>query len=135
MKRKINIGIIAVVALFFASCTAQSRLATRISAEWEIEKYENRTAGGSISSIENAGTITFNNNGRGTQSFTTAIAHGGHSSGSDFRWTNTANTVSITSQEAQFPKVWIIVESGRSKQKWYSTDSEGNVQVMDLKKK
>jgi hypothetical protein len=135
MKRKINIGIIAVIAILFASCTAQSRLATRISAEWEIEKYENRTAGGSISSIENAGTIIFNNNGRGTQAFTTAIAHGGQSSGSDFRWTNTANTVSITSQEAQFPKVWIIVESGRSKQKWFSTDSEGNVQVMDLKKK
>jgi hypothetical protein len=135
MKRKINIVIFSLVALFLASCSAQSRLASRIGGEWEIEKYENRTAGGSTSSIENAGTIIFNSNGRGTQAFTTAIAHGGQSSGSDFRWTNTVNTVSITSQESQYPKVWIIVESGRNKQRWFSTDSEGNVQVMNLKKK
>jgi hypothetical protein len=135
MKRKINFGMITVVALFFVACSAQSRLASRISGEWEIVKYENRSAGGSTSSVENAGTISFNNNGRGNQVFTTSIAHAGQTSGSEFRWTNTANTVSITSEEAQFPKVWIIVESGRNKQGWFSTDSEGNVQVMNLKKK
>ena len=124
-----------ILAFALASCTAQGRLASRISAEWDIEKYEVRTAGGTSTSVENAGSITFRSNGRGTQTFTTAIAHAGQSSDSEFRWDNTSNTVSITGPDAQYPKVWIIVSSGRSKQEWYSTDSQGNVQIMHLRKR
>ena len=134
MKTGIKITLI-ILAFALASCTAQGRLASRISAEWDIEKYESRTANGSSTIVENAGTITFMSNGRGNQSFTTAIAHGGQSSESEFRWENTAKTVSIISQDAQYPRVWIVVESGRSKQEWYSTDGQGNVQVMHLRKK
>jgi hypothetical protein len=134
MKTGIKITMI-VLAFALASCSAQGRLASRISAEWDIEKYESRTATGSSTVVENAGTITFRSNGRGTQSFTTAIAHGGQSADSEFRWENTSRTVSIKSPDAQYPKVWIVVESGRSKQEWYSTDSQGNVQIMHLRKK
>lgn len=126
---------IAALALLLASCTAQSRLSSRLSGEWAIEKFESRTAAGSSSSIENAGSITFRSGGRGSQAFTTAIAHGGDAASTEFRWDNTANTVSIRSDGAEFPKVWIIVDSGRSKMRWFSTDSQGNVQVMELRKK
>lgn len=134
MKAGIKITMI-VLALALASCSAQNRLASRISAEWDIEKYEVRTTNGSSTSIENAGSIIFHSNGRGTQTFTTAVAHSGQVSDSEFRWENTEATVSIKSRDAQYPKVWIVVDSGSSKQKWYSTDDQGNVQVMHLKKK
>lgn len=123
------------IVVFMISCTAQGRLSSRLTAEWEIEKYESRTADESTTAIENAGSIVFRSNGRGTQSFATAIAHAGETSGSDFTWTNTSQTVSIKSPETEYPKVWIVVESGRNTQKWYSTDSRGNVQIMHLKKK
>ena len=134
MKTNTYIVILA-VAVIMASCTAQSRLSSRLSGEWAIEKYESRTADGSTSSIENAGSITINSNGRGTQSFTTAIAHGGVSSSDEFRWENTAHTISIKGEDAEYPKVWIIVDSGRNSQQWFSTNDEGNVQMMQLKKK
>jgi len=127
--------LIIVLAVALTSCTAAGRLSTRITAEWDIEKYETRNAGGSSTVVENAGTITFRGNGRGTQSFTTAIAHGGQGADSEFRWENTAQTVSIKSPDAQYPKVWIVVESGRNRQEWYSTDSQGNVQIMHLRKR
>jgi hypothetical protein len=134
MKTGIKITLI-ILAFALASCSAQGRLASRISAEWDIEKFESRTTNGSSTVVENAGTITFRSNGRGMQSFTSAIAHGGLATDSEFRWENTANTVSIKSPDAQYPKVWIIVSSGRSKQEWYSTDSQGNVQIMHLRKR
>ncbi|TVQ93011.1 MAG: hypothetical protein EA393_02825 [Bacteroidetes bacterium] len=134
MKQGIKFFII-VLAVALTSCTAAGRMSTRITAEWDIEKFESRTVTGSSTVVENAGTITFRSNGRGMQSFTSAIAHGGLSSDSEFRWENTANTVSIKSPDAQYPKVWIVVNSGRSKQEWYSTDGQGNVQVMHLRKK
>ncbi|MBW6478931.1 MAG: hypothetical protein K0B37_05830 [Bacteroidales bacterium] len=134
MKTGIKITLI-ILAFALASCTAQGRFASRISAEWDIEKYESRTVSGSSTVVENAGTITFRSNGRGIQSFTTAVAHGGQAADSEFRWENTEKTVSIMSPDAQFPKVWIVVESGRSKQEWYSTDGQGNVQIMHLRKK
>ncbi len=134
MKTGIKVTFI-ILAFALASCSAQGRLASRLSAEWDIEKFESRTATGSSTIVENAGTITFMSNGRGNQSFTTAIAHGGLSSGSEFRWENTSKTVTIKSPDAQYPKVWIVVDSGRNKQEWYSTDRQGDVQVMHLRKK
>ncbi len=134
MRTGIKITLI-ILALALASCSAQSRLSSRISAEWDIEKFESRTVTGSSTVVENAGTITFRSNGRGMQSFTSAIAHGGLATDSEFRWENTSKTVSVKSPDAQYPKVWIVVSSGRSKQEWYSTDSQGNVQIMHLRKR
>ena len=134
MKAGIKI-IMIVFALALVSCSAQSKFASKITAEWDIEKYEVRTTNGSSTSIENAGSITFRSNGRGTQTFTTAVAHEGQVSDSEFRWENTEATVSIKTQDAQYPKVWIVVHSGSTKQRWYSSDEQGNVQVMHLKKK
>jgi len=121
--------------LLFSACTAQSRLSSRLTSEWTIEMFEAREASGSATTVENAGTITFHSNGEGTQSFTTAVAHAGQTVDSDFQWENTEQTVTINAANAEHPKVWIVVNSQRSRQEWYSTDSLGNIQVMHLKKK
>lgn len=121
--------------VIFSSCTAQSRFSSRLTSEWTIEKFEVREANGGSTTVENAGSITFDSNGEGTQSFTTAVASAGQSVDSDFQWENTAQTVTINAANAEHPKVWIVVKSQRASQEWYSTDSMGNVQVMHLKKK
>lgn len=135
MKNKLNTFVIIFFVIIMASCSAQNRLASRLSEEWTVARFEVRTSGGSNSIIENAGSITFRNNGRGTQSFTTAIAHAGQLVDSEFRWENTANTVTIRTIDAEYPKVWIVVNSSKTKQEWYSADNSGNVQVMLLEKK
>ncbi len=121
--------------VIFSSCTAQSRLSSRLTTEWEIEEFEVREADGGATTVENAGTIAFESNGEGTQSFTTAVAHAGESVDSDFQWENTARTITINASNAEHPKVWIVVKSQRGRQEWYSTDSEGGLQIMHLKRK
>ncbi len=122
-------------AALLSACTAQSRLLSRLKTEWNIVEYEVRNNDGSGTTIENAGTITFNSNGQGSQSFTTSITHTGQTADSQFNWENTANTVTIRTTDNQQPRVWIVVNSSRTSQEWYSTDSAGNVQVMKLERK
>ncbi len=133
-KTILYLMLFAAIGIFF-SCSAQSRLSSRLTSEWTIEKFEVIEASGGASTVENAGTITFRSNGKGKQSFTTAIAHAGQSVDSEFQWENTAQTVTINATNAEHPKVWIVVNSKQSRQEWYSTDSKGNVQIMHLKKK
>lgn len=133
-KNYIYLMLIASIALFSA-CSAQSRLSTRLTDEWTIEKFEVREVDKEPITTDNAGTITFHSNGEGIQSFTTAIASGGQSADSEFQWKNTARTVTINASNAEYPKVWIVVKSQTGTQEWYSTDSMGNVQIMYLRKK
>lgn len=134
MKRTAFLPIVILLVLI-TGCTQQSRLTSRLSAEWNIAKFEARTFEGSTSSTENAGTLILRSNGKGTQSFTSSIAHAGEQADTDFEWNNRDNTVSIMAEGASVPKIWIVVDSRRSKQLWYSTDSSGNVQIMHLEKK
>lgn len=117
------------------SCSAQRQLASRLAGEWLIEEYEVSLSNGSETRMENAGTILFLSNGRGQQTFTSAITQIDATNTGDFRWDNNANVVFIWGQNAQFRKAWIIVESSRNKQLWRSTDDLGNVQTMVLVRK
>ncbi len=130
-----KLWIIVVAALFLTFCSLQGRLESKLTNEWRIERFEQREAGEETVVIENAGTITLSSGGRGSQSFTTAIVHAGSSAASDFTWKNSERAVTIKTEDAEYPKVWIVVEPGRTKQLWYSTDSKGNLQIMELKKK
>ncbi len=134
MKTVRKVFFLALPLLLF-SCSAQQMLTSRLTGEWTIEKFEVRNADGSTSSMENAGTITFMENGRGTQSFSSTIAHLDAENTGDFRWTNTSETVSITGENASHPKAWIIMSSKRNTQHWRSTDGQGNIQIMKLRKK
>lgn len=134
MKTSIKI-ILLVTTFVMVSCSAARQLASRIEGEWEIEKYEVLLANGNETKMENAGTIIFYRNGRGQQTFTSAITQLVATNTGDFRWDNTGDVVFIWGQGALYRKAWIVVDSSRNKQVWRSTDSEGNVQAMTLKKK
>lgn len=134
MKKIIRLLIVALAIVMLASCSSQQMLSSQLKTEWNIEKFESRDADGGTTTIENAGSIIFRNDEEGIQSFNSAIIHGGAAAEQEFTWENTANTVTIKSKEVEAPKVWIVVNSKRTEQEWYSTDSQGNVQVMHLKK-
>lgn len=130
----------SIIALIFStlllfSCSAQRQLASRITGEWLIEEYSVLLSNGRETKMENAGSIIFNRNGRGQQTFTSAITQIDATNTGDFRWDNTADVVFIWGSGAQFRKAWIIVNSSRNRQLWRSTDAEGNVQTMKLARK
>lgn len=127
--------LLVITSLTMISCSAQRQVASRITGDWTIEEYIVLLANGTETKMENAGTITFLRNGRGQQTFSTAITHIDATSNGEFRWDNTAHVVFIWGTAVQYRKAWIIVNSSRSKQVWRSTDSEGNVQSMHLKRR
>jgi hypothetical protein len=127
--------ILLVATLAMVSCSAARQLASRLEGEWMIEEYEVYFANNTETKMENAGTIIFYRNGRGQQTFTSAITQIDATNTGDFRWDNTADVVFIWGQGAMFRKSWIIVNSSRNSQLWRSTDNEGNVQTMKLKRK
>lgn len=127
--------LIIFAALGLISCSAQRQVASRITGEWTIEEYVVLLVNGTETKMENAGTITFLRTGRGQQSFSTAITHIDATTSGEFRWDNTAHVVFIWAAGVPYRKAWIIVSSSRNKQVWRSTDSEGNVQSMELKRR
>ncbi len=108
--------ILLVSTLAMVSCSAARQLASRIAGEWVIEEYEVLFANGSETKIENAGTIVFYGNGRGQQTFSSAITQIDATNTGDFRWDNTGEVIFIWGQGAQFRKAWIVVDSARNKQ-------------------
>lgn len=128
--------LIMIITLVFTSCSLQQRVATNITTDWNIARFENRIADGRNIIMENAGSITFTRDGTGIQNLTTNLGNAGSfAPGTSFRWENTTNTVTIRYSEFEPRKAWIIVENRRSRQLWYSTDSEGNVQVLELRRR
>ncbi len=108
---------------------------SRLTAEWNVVRYETHDPNGQEVNIENAGTIVLRRDGTGTQTFSSSLIQKTKTDDSQFRWENTARTVSIKSSQYEPRKVWIIVESSAGGQLWYSTDSEGGIQILELRRK
>ena len=122
-------------AMLLNACTAQRRFSSRLKGEWRIARFEEQSHTGSSSVLENAGTISFGKRGEGYQTFTSALTLGGAPAAGSFTWQHTAQTVSIKGVADAYFKVWMVMESKRNRQHWRSTDSFGNVQVLDLERK
>ncbi|MFO7978322.1 MAG: hypothetical protein R6U64_06645 [Bacteroidales bacterium] len=134
MKTLIKIFPFAML-LVLVSCSSQRQMASRLEGEWVIDSYKTMMNNGSTTTLENAGTIIFRPNGRGSQTFTNAIAQMDAENTGDFRWENESGVVFITGDNADYRKAWIVIDSSRNSQHWRSTDSRGNVQIMQLERK
>lgn len=124
-----------VLLIVMGSCSIQQQLSGRIEGEWSIETYKTMLNNGSNTTLENAGTIIFRPNGRGSQTFTSSISQMDAENSGDFQWETDADIVFIMGDNAVRRKAWIVVESSRNSQHWRSTDSQGNVQIMHLERK
>ncbi|MFO7615583.1 MAG: hypothetical protein R6W71_13195 [Bacteroidales bacterium] len=125
----------ALVFLFILSaCNPQKMLSKRLVGEWAIVSYEERNREGANPTMTNIGTITFNNDMTGTKAVSYSIMQVAYLDDKPFQWENTENTVTLDGEESDFAKVWFIQENKKTTQEWRSTDSEGNVQIMRLRR-
>lgn len=135
MNATINLLIIA-SSVIFVACSAQKKLAGQVSGEWVIEYYENKKPDESSATMTNIGSITFHKDGSGSKSISYSIMGSDYVDSKSFQWNNTDNTVTITGHdESMISKSWIVLKSSSKSQDWRSTDSQGNVQIMKLRKK
>ena len=135
MNATINLLIIA-SSVIFVACSAQKKLAGQVSGEWVIEYYENKKPDENSATMTNIGSITFHKDGSGSKSISYSIMGSDYVDSKSFQWNNTDNTVTITGHdESMISKSWIVLKSSSKSQDWRSTDSQGNVQIMKLRKK
>ncbi len=135
MNATINLLIIA-SSVIFVACSAQKKLAGQVSGEWVIEYYENKKPDESSATMTNIGSITFHKDGSGSKSISYSIMGSDYVDSKNFQWNNTENTITITGDdESMVAKSWIVLKSSSKSQDWRSTDSQGNVQIMKLRKK
>ena len=85
-------------------------------------------------SMTNIGSISFDDDGNGVRSLDYSILGQEYMEGEKFKWSNTENVITISSNEQEHAKSWIVVESSSDNQTWKSTDGKGNVQIMKLTK-
>jgi hypothetical protein len=137
MKNRFTIYILVSTLLLLSSCSLirQRQLSSRLTADWHIEQYEILNDDGRKVVIDDAGTIELNSDGRGRQTFQSSFVPIGQLSDNQFTWDIAERAVFIRTRRNQPRKVWIIVESSRTFQTWYSSDDEGNVQILKLRRK
>jgi hypothetical protein len=132
--RKFSSFIILATSVLLVSCSAEQKLKRRITGQWTIASYSEQNVTGNDGTSENVGTINFERNGKGSKKITGIPWRRSLSEGTDFRWQNSANTVTIFDQSTSiFAKSWIITVNKKKRQEWKSTD-RGNVQTLQLRK-
>lgn len=116
-----------------ASCSAEKKFHRRLVGTWNIERYEQQFANGERESASNLGTITFRKNGGGDKEINILTRSLSKRDNSDFSWKNTADAVTIISNNSDLAKTWLVMKNKKTTQQWKSTN-QTTVQTMELRK-
>ncbi|MGC8751409.1 lipocalin family protein [Hydrotalea sp.] len=130
MKQFNKIYLVLIAAIALGSCTLQQRL----TGTWNIVKFQETNISQQNASASNVGTIQFKKDGSGVKSLSYSILGNQTNDQKPFTWTINGNNVTLNSENAQFPKSWIIITNKPKYQVWKTTDGQGNIQKMELKK-
>lgn len=133
MSLKFRPLLLLATAVFFTSCSAERRFHRRLVGTWNIERYEQRFTNGENEAASNLGVITFRRNGSGEKNITILTRGIRRPDDSDFSWKNTADAVTIISNNSELAKTWLVMRNKKSSQQWKSTTG-GTVQTMELRK-
>lgn len=128
-----RLPLLLIVIAGLSSCSAEKRLHRRLVGTWAIERYEQQFADGQHDVASNLGTITFRKNGSGDKEITILTRNLNKRDDSDFSWKNTADAVTIISNNSDLTKTWLIIKNKKTTQQWKST-SPTAVQTMNLRK-
>jgi len=124
---------ILISTLLLFSCSAEQKLKRRITGEWNVAAYTEQNVEGEDGTVDNAGTMSFYKNGKGVKNITGISWIRNFKEGREFRWQNSANTVTLFDKNSIFAKSWIITVNKQKRQEWKSTD-RGNVQTLQLRR-
>ncbi|RYY18213.1 MAG: hypothetical protein EOO04_24470 [Chitinophagaceae bacterium] len=133
LKRRLAIIPLMISTVLLFSCSAEQKLKRRVTGEWNVASYTEQNVDGEDGTVDNAGTLTFYKNGKGTKNITGIPWRRNFSEGREFRWQNSANTVTLFDKSSIFAKSWIITVNKKNRQEWKSTD-RGNVQTLQLRR-
>jgi hypothetical protein len=134
MKSK-NIFMIAAIAIIVAvSCNPVRRTTNMLVGDWQITNFEEQVGVNQGVVATNVGTITLNEDRTGKRMFSYSIMGLSTNDTTNFRWTNTENSILIDATQADHAKLWIIKELKRNSQVWITTDGKASMQTMTLKK-
>ncbi len=131
MYHRILLALITITGL--ASCSAEKQFHRRLVGTWNIERYEQQFANGERESASNLGTITFRKNGGGDKEINILTRGLDKRDNSDFSWKNTADAVTIISNNSDLAKTWLVMKNKKTTQQWKSTN-QTTVQTMELRK-
>ena len=131
--KKLSILPILISTVLLFSCSAEQKLKKRITGEWNVAAYTEQNVEGEDGTVDNAGTMSFYKNGKGVKNITGIPWRRNFNEGREFRWQNSANTVTLFDKNSIFAKSWIITINKKKRQEWKSTD-RGNVQTLQLRR-
>ena len=128
--------------LFFSSivtglsgCSAEKKFANRLRGTWEISRYDVNDTRAAARASSDLGTITFNKNHTGVVEIRNVFTDNrGNADSRSFRWSNTANSVTISGDYADLSKAWIVITNKKKFQLWKSTDGYNRIQEIELKR-
>ncbi|MBK6265400.1 lipocalin family protein [Marivirga sp. S37H4] len=133
MKNLYSLLFIFLIISFITACTLERQL----PGTWQIASYSEEGVTGRSTSATNVGTIEFDSDGTGTNDLEFKIFGSKQTDQREFTYDIGDNYITIKPQQendSSSVKSWIVMENKRNSQKWKSTDDEGNVQTIELKK-
>lgn len=127
--------LITICAFLLTACGGK-----KIVGDWNVDRYEVNSQKGQSISTTNAGIIKIKKNGTGEKDIQYNMFQNDFSDIQEFRWNKPSEgLITITStnsyKRSDFDKTWIIVEDGKKRQVWKSTDGSNTVQTLVLSKK
>ncbi len=128
MKFKL-LHLLSITAVFLLSSCAH-----RLVGTWTVQKYEDISPGGKGTSVQNAGSISFDTDGTGQKEMNYTVLGVEKDDSTPFKWSATENYITIESEDSDISKTWIYLENKGKSQKWKSTDGKNQVQTLELVK-
>lgn len=130
MKKKILYSVIVLTGVFFSSC------ANRLVGTWNVDKYETSNQGSQSTTLQNVGEITFSKNGTANKRLDLSFFTNAATNDVPLQWTNVkGKTVTLSGNDSEFAKTWIVITDKRKTQVWKATDGANGVQTLELSKK
>ncbi len=125
---------VILIAAVVTSCTLEKQL----PGVWQISSYTDQQVDGSATTATNVGTIEFNEDGTGSNDLEFKVFGSTTTDQKEFNYTLGEDYVTIKPRQrtdSLTVKTWLVMDNTRNSQKWKSTDNEGNIQTLELKKK
>lgn len=103
---RLAVPMLLLATLALTACNKEKRLTNRLEGTWNLDEYT-EVVSNSSETTNNAGSITFSEDGTGSVTFTS----GSSPTTLEFTWTNTADVVEITVDDDVTP--WDVKEQSR----------------------
>lgn len=128
MRKIVVSTFLGMFVMAFTACSP------KLTGKWNVQRYEVVNQGQSGVSINNVGNIEFKRNGTGEKNIQYSILGISKFDNMPFDWRKHGNSITISGNNTDFAKTWIIVENKRRYQQWKATDGANTVQVIELSK-